>query len=266
MSSHSSSNLIRLAPHSEVVTVPVAEYYVVSWKYFWLLVMVSRICWESLEFFRQVAWAKGGQEKWLETHPWFRKGFVWLKCVAVPCLPFDPLFILCNFLCKGKLRAFNRQVSSTDSSFPSALAIYSKRVSFPKKETQSEIQQTKTDQHIYGRKSTTTGCVSVCVWVSPFFNKDILVEFFDWVVKQDPEVPLGLTMIILGASMTPQLQVGLEGWVFHRPDQWFGKGWGSYDIHLPSTEFFTKQIYNQEIHKIHKAEMLKCMVWRSGVI
>lgn len=165
MSSHSSSNLIRLAPHSEVVTVPVAEYYVVSWKYFWLLVMVSRICWESLEFFRQVAWAKGGQEKWLETHPWFRKGFVWLKCVAVPCLPFDPLFILCNFLCKGKLRAFYRQVSSTDSSFPSALAIYNKRVSFPKKETQSEIQQTKTDQHIYGRKSTTTGCVCVCVFL-----------------------------------------------------------------------------------------------------
>lgn len=64
-------------------------------------------------------------------------------------------------------------------------------------------------------------------------------------------------MIILGASMTPQLQVGLEGW-------------GSYDIHLdPFHRIFHETdiyLYNQEIHKIHKAEMLKCMVWRSGVI
>ena len=70
-------------------------------------------------------------------------------------------------------------------------------------------------------------------------------------------------MIILGASMTPQLQVGLEGWVFHRPDQWFGKGWGSYDIHLPSTDFFRKQIYNQEIHKIlgRNVEMYGLEIW-----
>lgn len=149
----------------------------------------------------------------------------------MPCLPFDPLFILCNFLCKGKLRAFYRQVSSTDSSFPSALAIYNKRVSFPKKETQSEIQQTKTDQHIYIYMGENPPQQGVCVCVSRFFNDRYFGGFFDWVVKQDPEVPLGLTMIILGASMTPQLQVGLEGWV---PMTY---------ISIPSTEFFTKQIY-----------------------
>ena len=185
MSSHSSSNLIRLAPHSEVVTVPVAEYYVVSWKYFWLLVMVSRICWESLEFFRQVAWAKGGQEKWLETHPWFRKGFVWLKCVAVPCLPFDPLFILCNFLCKGKLRAFYRQVSSTDSSFPSALAIYNKRVSFPKKGNTIRNSTNKnwpTYMHIYIYiwEKIHHNRVCLCVCVCEFLR--FLTRIFWWIL------------------------------------------------------------------------------------
>ena len=70
-------------------------------------------------------------------------------CVCLCHVCRLPLFHIVLILCKGKLRAFYRQVSSTDSSFPSALAIYNKRVSFPKKETQSEIQQTKTDQHIY---------------------------------------------------------------------------------------------------------------------
>ena len=74
-------------------------------------------------------------------------------------------------------------------------------------------------------------------------------------------------MIILGASMTPQLQVGLEGWVFHRPDQWFGKWWGSYDIHLPSTEFFTKQIYTYITKKSIRSIRPKCWnVWFGDLV
>ena len=81
--------------------------------------------------------------------------------------------------------------------------------------------------------------------VSPFFNEDILVDSLIGSLKI-PEVPLGLTMIILGASMTPQLQVGLEGWVRM-----------TY-ISIPSTEFFTKQIYTYITKKSIRFIRPKC--------